>query len=544
MGITLGGIMRGALPVLQQGLEAPMQNAVERMDNMGKLYNAKAANFQKNQADALNDVDKIKTLANGLGVEIGIAESAYKMSGKSVDKAGKIINNMLKAFKGNIPTSDLPVSEMPSGEKVNNLESTQKVEIAPQKSTSDGIFKSFSNLFKMYSPDDVKKMFAERSGISLEQVDKVLNNTFDLPSTGAKVAPTPEALAKGMSSSTTPSQSSIDAGYIKKFYMDTMDYNDKEADRAANTHVSGGFGLKSFSADGDTVQNIVRRDGTLSTKLVPRFSDEGIQLNPDKKDRDANAKRLVNSENSIFTIAEIKELIFVNPQVFTVFGRLQELGTNILDVSGFREAAKALGGDQVRKAIQKARQFIKTAKDDIFDDPRISDKDLKIIEEYIGIIMDESAFGVGATNALASIIGLERAAVSQMALSMYSNNPGLQNDLIYTTVDDKGVEQLDTVKDSIAKRVFITMMKSYGFTAASVAKAYKDKSSNDEKTRARGNYVMTQMDNLMLLAKNSVRSLQARKTYADEDAFKSQYSNQYINTLRNEGAGSAERTGT
>jgi len=543
MGITLGGLMRGALPVLQQGLEAPMQDAVERMDNIGKIYNARATSIQEKQKAALSDADKIKTIAESFNVDAGVAEQAYKLSGKSIDKASKIVTNMLTAYDNKIPLSKVDVDKL-APVAMPEVTKTESVDIAPKNASNDSVFNSFKNLFKFYSPDQVVEMFAQRSNLPVDEVKKVLSNTFDMPELNVSARTTPEALAKGMSSSTTPSQSSIDAGYIKKFYMDTMDYNDKEADRAANTHVSGGFGLKSFSADGDTVQNIVKRDGTLSTKLVPRFSDEGIQLNPDKKDRDANAKRLVNSENSIFTIAEIKELIFVNPQVFTVFGRLQELGTNILDVSGFREAAKALGGDQVRKAIQKARQFIKTAKDDIFDDPRISDKDLKIIEEYIGIIMDESAFGVGATNALASIIGLERAAVSQMALSMYSNNPGLQNDLIYTTVDDNGVEQLDTVKDSIAKRVFITMMKSYGFTAASVAKAYKDKSSNDEKTRARGNYVMTQMDNLMLLAKNSVRSLQARKTYADEDAFKSQYSNQYINTLRNEGAGSAERTGT
>ena len=37
----------------------------------------------------------------------------------------------------------------------------------------------------------------------------------------------------------------------------------------------------------------------------------------------------------------------------------------------------------LEKAVQAARQFIKTAKDDIFDDPRISDRDLAIIEESL-----------------------------------------------------------------------------------------------------------------------------------------------------------------
>jgi len=115
---------------------------------------------------------------------------------------------------------------------------------------------------------------------------------------------------------------------------------------------------------------------------------------------------------------------------------------------------------------------------------------------------------------------------------MYSNTPGLQQDLIYTTVDKSGAEHLDTTKDSVANRVLRVMMKSYGFTAASIAQAAKDRNSSDSKVAARGNYVMQQMDNLMLLAKNSVRSLQARKNYSSEDDFKKQYSNQYINTLQ------------
>ena len=530
MAITLGGIMRGALPVLQQAVEAPMQDAVARMDSIGKLYNAKAGEFQKKQAEVLSDKDKIETIAKSFGVDIGIAEQAYKISGKSVDKASKIVTNMLSAYDNQIPITKVDVDKLAT-EPVPEVTKIENVDIAPKNASNNSIFNSFKNLFKYYSPDQVVEMFAERSNIPIDQVRKVLSGTFDMPELNVTQRATPEALRAGMTKPSAPSQSQIDVGNIKQFYLDTMNYNEEEATRAAKTHISGGFGLKTFDANGDTIQNIVRRDGTLSTRLVPRFTESGVQLNPDKKDRKANEKRLVNTENSIFTIAEIKDLIFVNPQVFTVLGRLQELGTNILDVAGFNQAAKALGGDQVRKAIQKARQFIKTAKDDIFDDPRISDRDLKIIEEYIGIIMDDSAFGVGATNALASIIGLERAAVTQMALSMYSNTPALQKDLIYTTVDEKGVEQLDVNKDSIAQRVLRVMMKSYGFTATSIAKAAKDRNSTDPKVAARGNYVMQQMDNLMLLAKNSVRSLQARKTYASEEEFKAQYSNQYINTL-------------
>jgi len=536
MAITLGGIMRGALPVLQQALEAPMQDAVARMDNIGKIYNAKAGDFQKKQAEALSDIDKIRTIAKSFSVDEGVAEQAYKISGKSVDKASKIINNMLTAYEGNIPITKVDVNTL-ANELPPEVTKIENVDIAPKNASNDSIFNSFKNLFKFYSPDQVVEMFAQRSNLPVDQVKRVLAGTFDMPELNATQRATPEALRAGMVKPSAPSQSQIDVGNIKQFYMDTMNYNEEEATKAANIHISGNIPLKSISSEGDTVQNIVSKTGELSTRLVPRFTDTGLQINPNKKDRDANAKRISSAENSIFTISEIKELLFVNPQVFTVFGRLQETGTNIADLLGQPQLAKFIGGDQVKKAIQKARQFIKTAKEDIFDDPRISDRDLQIINQYIGIIMDDSALGVGATNALAAIIGLERAAATQMALSMYSNNPALQNKLIRTTVDAQGQEHLDVRNpakfpeaDSIANRVFTTMMKSYGYTGTKVAQAYKDRNNSDPKVAARGRYILSQVDNLMLLAKNSVRSLQARKTYASEDEFKAQYSNQYLNT--------------
>lgn len=526
MGITLGGLMRGALPVLQQGLEAPMQDAVERMDNIGKIYNARATSIQEKQKAALSDADKIKTIAESFNVDAGVAEQAYKLSGKSIDKASKIVTNMLTAYDNNIPLSKVDVDKL-APVAMPEVTKTESVDIAPKNASNDSVFNSFKNLFKFYSPDQVVEMFAQRSNLPVDEVKKVLSNTFDMPELNVSARTTPEALAKGMSSSTKPSQSSVDVDNIKNFYMTTMNYNEEEATNAANLHVSGKIPLKSVLQTGEVVQNLVGKNGALTSRTVPRFDDQGTQLNPDKKSREDNAKRISSAEKSLSTISTVKGLLFKNPQVFTAFGRLQEATTNVLDLIGATGLAQAAGGADVKKAVQAARQFIKTAKEDIFDDPRISDRDLAIINQYIGIIMDDSFLGVGQTNALAAIVGLERASATQMAISVHTNNPALGNNFVQLTEDGF----LDIAKDSVANRVFGRMMVAYGLDRNKVIQANKDKSSNDIAVRNRANYVLKQVDNLMVLAANSVQSLKARTSYATEEDFKKNYSNVYISTL-------------
>ena len=527
MGITLGGIMRGALPVLQQGLEAPMQDAVARMDNIGKLYNAKAGSIQEKQKAALSDMDKIKTIAESFNVDVGIAEQAYKISNKSVDKASKIVTNMLSSYNNNIPITKVDVDKLPTGPtpEVTKIES---VDIAPKNASNDSVFNSFKNLFKFYSPDQVVEMFAQRSNLPVDQVKKVLSNTFDMPELNATQRATPEALRTGMTTPSKPTESSIDRGNKKTFYMNTMNYSETEAENAANLHVSGNIPLKSMMGSGETVQNIVKKDGSLSTRIVPRTDATGEEVNPNLESRENNSKKIASSEQSIFTIGEIKGLLFKNPQVFTAFGRLQEFGTNLADLVGASNLADAIGGANVKQAIQKARQFIKTAKEDIFDDPRISDRDLRIINQYIGIIDDEDFLGVGKTNALVALIGLERAAATQMALGIHTNTPRLRNNFAQTTTDKNGKEVLDVTKPSVANEVFGRMMKSYNFTASSVKKAFEDTKSSDATVRARGEYVMKQVDNLMALSLNSVRALQARTNYTSDDEYKKNYSNVYL----------------
>ena len=75
------------------------------------------------------------------------------------------------------------------------------------------------------------------------------------------------------------------------------------------------------------------------------------------------------------------------------------------------------------------------------------------------------------------------------------------------------------------------MMTSYGITQGMVIQAYKDKNNTDKSIQDKANYTITQVDNLMELAKNSVQSLKARTSYSTSEEFKNNYKNVYINTL-------------
>ncbi len=61
---------------------------------------------------------------------------------------------------------------------------------------------------------------------------------------------------------------------------------------------------------------------------------------------------------------------------------------------------------------QKGIGLIAAAKDQLFNDPRLSDRDLKIVLDYVGVIESN----IGSTQALANMYGLQIALLKDSAL--------------------------------------------------------------------------------------------------------------------------------
>ena len=187
-----------------------------------------------------------------------------------------------------------------------------------------------------------------------------------------------------------------------------------------------------------------------------------------------------------------------------------------------------MGGPDVTKAIQAAREFIKTTKEAIFDDPRISDRDLTIINQYIGIIADEEFLGVGKANALAAIIALERAAVTQIATALAGNTPGLVRDNKIISYRANGTFNANDV-NTIAGKMYGRIMKTYKLNQAMVKNAQRNVEQN--KTTQKDIDILTLHENIMGLAENSVNDIIARQTMDAKD-FKDNYRNVYLPEIK------------
>ena len=507
MAITLGGIMRGALPVLQQALEAPMQDAVARMDNIGKIYNAKAGDFQKKQAEALSDIDKIRTIAKSFSVDEGVAEQAYKISGKSVDKASKIINNMLTAYEGNIPITKVDVNTL-ANELPPEVTKIENVDIAPKNASNDSIFNSFKNLFKFYSPDQVVEMFAQRSNIPVDQVRRVLSGTFDMPELNATARATPEAIMKGVSG--PPSGGSQFEQKLRSM-MNVIraqpgNANKSEAELRALAEQAI-LNPPQKGAKGE-MGVIIYGEGGPRLETIDRYVDGKIAA-PSREIEEANKELISTNYKNFDRIGLLRRTLAKYPNAFNILGQFRRTASDFADIFGASGLAQDLGGADLQFALQSAIEFFKGAKDAIFKDPRISDQDKALIERYIGILNDPT---IGQSRAMAAIAGLERQFVSSMASAFAVNyGAGKEGGISVIETGDDGV--LDINKVSVAKMVFDQLVRAQRL----------DVTSTDQT-------MQRQVAQAMILAKNSVGAFQASMDprYQSLQEYKTKYKNPFL----------------
>ena len=507
MAITLGGIMRGALPVLQQALEAPMQDAVARMDNIGKIYNAKAGDFQKKQAEALSDIDKIRTIAKSFSVDEGVAEQAYKISGKSVDKASKIINNMLTAYEGNIPITKVDVNTL-ANELPPEVTKIENVDIAPKNASNDSIFNSFKNLFKFYSPDQVVEMFAQRSNIPVDQVRRVLSGTFDMPELNATARATPEAIMKGVSG--PPSGGSQFEQKLRSMMNviraqpGNANKSDTELRALAEQAI---LNPPQKGAQGE-MGVIIYGEGGPRVETINRYVD-GKLAAPSREIEEANKELISTNYKNFDRIGLLRRTLAKYPNAFNILGQFRRTASDFADIFGASGLAQDLGGADLQFALQSAIEFFKGAKDAIFKDPRISDQDKALIERYIGILNDPT---IGQSRAMAAIAGLERQFVSSMASAFAVNyGAGKEGGISVIETGDDGV--LDINKVSVAKMVFDQLVRAQRL----------DVTSTDQT-------MQRQVAQAMILAKNSVGAFQASMDprYQSLQEYKTKYKNPFL----------------
>ena len=167
---------------------------------------------------------------------------------------------------------------------------------------------------------------------------------------------------------------------------------------------------------------VIERDG----KLVQQF--EGMTDTKIREARKTNAKLL----SSLNTAGEMIMLVQQDGILLGGLGDLRASYYNFadtMDVVAKRvfgsEMFESFTNEQAQIMLDRAKRlattFVATAKNELFDDPRLSDQDLALVLNYIGVLNTASNKNalIGQKSALSALIGLERIFAKQRALTNF-----------------------------------------------------------------------------------------------------------------------------
>jgi len=523
MGITLGGIMRGAVPRLSQRVSDVRDNKEAAVLKVGSRFAELKNKVDVASAKNRTYMDNIDTVAKSLAMDKDVVYNVFKAYGGNNKTSMSHLKNLANAYiaKGKpIPTT--AVTQTANMLPTKTDETTVSVEGA-EVSTFD---KAMS-LFKNASADEVFTEFMNRNPqLNETEVRKIMSNTMN-PAYSPSKTIDPKAFVGTLDAAdkdkkedfgqytyltggldkllqatrTNPQEFGDNAKAVallprqlniaKQLYKDgkteeanaifegiaeaistifptAVEGGDKKADDKFNALVNEVM-RNHPGADREQVVRELRIaqskkltvvDGLPTIinqvwdneagKFIPvpqvlsEFSEKGIQGLPRPKIvKDNNAKLLINS-SSIAKVGSIIQSIGKYKLGYVSF-----ISETVKGVSTGQDIFNAIFDSNVNiipdstdaKAFQKMRQdgisLIAAAKDQLFNDPRLSDRDLKIVLDYVGVIQSN----IGSTQAIAAMYGLQTALLKDSALRMAQNNPNLA---INGPTDD--AEQANVVK--------------------------------------------------------------------------------------------------
>tara|TARA_R100000458_G_C8270305_1_gene245044 strand:- start:229 stop:2385 length:2157 start_codon:yes stop_codon:yes gene_type:complete len=281
MALSLGGIMRGALPVATQYLtetpdaNAQLINAVgEKFDNIGKEINPKIEAAQTN-------IDTIEDIANTYGVGTDIVAGLYSATGGKRKETIQQLKNLLDTYG----SADLiPVENMPTSTV--DITDTQQVNVASAPPMDDeSIFQEIASLFKRLGPEEAISAFARQRGITESKVVDFLQGNVGkyIPEYDAKTKLTPDAALAALEAPKDPEKPLVSGGLEAAFYQqlvdkqkDSMNNPGKYTD--AHEKLLAAFPTQYLDAlKEDNVENSVKlkQIASMFTKILPVDKPKG-----------------------------------------------------------------------------------------------------------------------------------------------------------------------------------------------------------------------------------------------------------------------------
>ncbi len=239
--------------------------------------------------------------------------------------------------------------------------------------------------------------------------------------------------------------------------------------------------------DQQTPSIVVTIDGQKVLKPLPRMSAITGKIGaPGPKIEKLNVEKIGKNNTSIMSIGGAIVGLEKEPDAFNIIGDFYLKGTDIGDMitspaymqenyPGFVESAVT-----IQKMRQDTIPLIATAKDRLFEDPRLSDQDLRLVLDYVAVINDKT---IGGTRAMAALINLQAAIAQDQAMRMYQNDPSRK---LGTFVNGRlDIEDKNTIAGNIANN----LAESQGFTLLSDDEHSRLNSTQKKKYRAQYNRV-------------------------------------------------------
>ena len=533
MGITLGGIMRGGLPVLSERLrknEDIKEAAILKVGERFAALKDKVAEAEEKNRTYMSNVESV---AKSLAMDKDVVYNIFKVYGGNNKSSMTHLKNLAKAYvaKGKpIPTMAVMQTQkmMPPKEDKAILAG-----MPADDKKEESIFDKAMSLFQTASPDEIFQEFMKRNPqLNEAQVRQIMKNTVT-PEYSPKSTIDPKAFVatldaeekskkenygrytyladhlKTIQSATIttpgefkPSQIALIAELPKQLSIAQSLYKNGEIDKAEEMfsgiessilgvypkaipkgeekadkeireivdglirnnpnlnreeivkQVTKLYKAPTVSLDGKPAKLLFGIDGngnvTTSTVILDNYiygnpgggplgSSIGKVSNLSPKKIEENKAGLDVNAGSLANIGGILQKLDKTPLAFvsTINKIVGGISTSTDIINGLFNTNIDILEDtkfdpvQFKQLNQSGIRLIAAAKDQLFRDPRLSDRDLAIVLDYVAVI-DRN---IGSTQSIAALYGLQTALLKDSALRMAQNDLNLPVDVPLTDAE-------------------------------------------------------------------------------------------------------------
>lgn len=365
-----------------------------------------------------------------------------------------------------------------------------------------------------YTSDQLELIFAmpQQLAIATKNKDDTIFNAIENSLTTDFIPKVPEAGADKMS----VFQEKVESIVRESMRVDPSQNEDEVRSRAGSFVAAGGL----TTQDGIAMVPMVGPNGTITLQRAPIVSSGGF-VEPRPKTKALNTTKIGTNNARSMDIGNAIQLTARNPNGFNIVGDIIMRTQDTVDIANSVFGTTIPGFETETQEITQMRQatipLISTAKDQLFEDPRLSDQDLKIVLDYVAVINDS---GIGSTRATQALIGLQEAMAMDTAMRMYQNNPSLT---IMEVRDDGSIKITDDSGKLLENNISVDIMKN-------IAQSHGVKLLNKNEYEAlpvaqRGRYEeqifrVQQMTQRAMQRVNSFRDLNG-----DTEAYRKAYSN-------------------